>query len=67
MNKQPFIINMDEKDLPNLTEDKTDSYGFVFNKTNEWGNNQNDISSLLAGISEKLDCIINLLNVNGRE
>lgn len=66
LNNEPFIINMDEKDLPNLTEDITESYGFVFNKTNEWGNNHNDISSLLAGINEKLDCIINILSKNGR-
>ena len=67
LNNEPFIIQLDEKDLPNLTEDKTDSCGFVYNKTNIWGNNQKDVSSLLAGISEKLDCIINLLSKNGRE
>ena len=66
MNKQPFIINIDETTLPNLAEDEAENFGIVFDKTNEWLK-ENDIISLLLSINKKMDSILLYLNKNGRE
>lgn len=66
MNKQPFIINVTETDLPNLAEDKSGNFGFTFDKTDEWSKDK-DIISLLSDINEKLNNILLYLNKNGRE
>ena len=66
MNKEPFIINMDESSLPNLAKDGGENYGFVFDKTNEW-DKKDKIVPLLVSINEKLDKILLMITENGRE
>ena len=66
MNKQPFIINVTETDLPNLAEDKSGNFGFTFDKINEWSKDKG-IISLLSSMDEKLANILLYLNKNGRE
>lgn len=65
MQKEPFVIALGNEDLPNLSTDDTGDFGFEFNKTNLWQENNNSQFSLLRDISEKLDIIIELLK-NGK-
>ncbi len=66
MNKEPFIITVNENDMPNLAKDGADSFGFTFDKTSEWNHKQQEIVPLLVSVNEKLDIIIKLLAENGR-
>ena len=59
MNSQPFIIHIDESDLPNLAADEKDSFGYEFDKTNIWHNSNTE--TLLDAINKKLDIIIEYL------
>ena len=67
MNQQPFVIEMDEENFPNLAMDEDGSFGFTYDKTNVWQNKNNDIVQLLTAINQKLDAVIDCLNKNGRE
>lgn len=66
MNKEPFIINMDENSLPNLANDTGEIYGFSYDKTSEW-NNHTELTPLLVSINNKLDTILEYIMKNGRE
>ena len=61
MKTQPFIINMSEKELPNLSTDD-----FEYSKTSIWQETGTDIYSMLATINEKMDVIVQLLKENGK-
>ena len=67
MNSQPFIINLTETELPNLSQDPQDSFGLEFSHTNLWQDDSGDIIKLLNSINEKLDLIAEILTKNGRE
>lgn len=67
MNNQPFVINLTETELPNLSQDAQDSFGLEFSHTNLWQDDSGDIIKLLNSINEKLELITEILIKNGRE
>ena len=67
MNSQPFIINLTETELPNLSQDNRDSFGLEFSHTSLWQDDSGDIIKLLNSINEKLELITEILIKNGRE
>lgn len=66
MNNQPFIISMDENQLPNMATDSDENYTFTFDKVNQW-NEWDGIIRQLISINEKLEKIILHITENGRE
>ncbi len=67
MKKEPFIINITDAQLPNLSTDSNDSFGFEFSHTDVWQDDNGDIIRLLNAINEKLDMIIRYTAKNGRD
>ena len=67
MNKQPFIIDIKDGELPNLSQDSENSYGFVYSKNDIWQEDSFETVKLLNSINEKLDMLISILEKNGRE
>lgn len=63
MQKEPFIINIDNENLPNLVGD---GESFEYSKTNIWQEDMPATLNLMAEIIEKLDMIIQLLKENGK-
>lgn len=66
MNKQPFIINIQDGDLPNLAADESDTFGIEFSHTDIWRDDSLETIKLLNSINEKLDTIIRIIQQNGR-
>ena len=48
MNNQPFIISMDEKQLPNIATDSDENYTFTFDKVNQWNEWDGVIRQLIS-------------------
>ncbi len=67
MNKQPFIINLQDGEMPNLAADGDSSFGFEYTKTGIWQDDSLENIKLLNSINEKLDLIVRILQQNGRE
>ena len=67
MIKQPFIIDIQDGELPNLARDSTDAFGFEYSQTDVWQDDSFETVKLLNAINEKMDIIIRLLQQNGRE
>lgn len=67
MNRQPFIINLQDGDMPNLAADSDGDFGFEYTKTGVWQDDSLENIKLLNSINEKLDIIVGLLQKNGRE
>ena len=66
MNKQPFIIDIKDGELPNLSQDSENSYGFEYSKIDIWQEDSFETVKLLNSINEKLDMLISILEKNGR-
>ena len=67
MIKQPFVIDIQDGELPNLARDSQDSFGIEFSKTDIWQDDSLETVKLLNSINEKMDMIIRILQQNGRE
>lgn len=67
MNKQPFIINIQDGELPNLAAEGSDGFGVQFSHTDLWQDDNLETIKLLNSINEKLDTIIRIIQQNGRE
>ena len=67
MNKEPFIINLGNEDLPNLSQGDSGGYSFEYRQTNIWQDDDIDKLKLLSQINEKLDVIISILKQSGKE
>ncbi len=65
MKKEPFVINLSDKDLPNMATGNGDT-GFEYSQTNIWQEDNLDILKLLNIINEKMDIIIRLLKEKGK-
>ena len=65
MKKDPFVINLSDKDLPNMAT-SNDGSGFEYSQTNIWQEDNLDILKLLNIINEKMDIIIRLLKEKGK-
>ena len=67
MKKEPFIINVTDKQLPNLSTDNNDSFGYEFSHTDVWQDTNEDIIKVLDSINKKMDMIIRYIAKNGRD
>ena len=67
LKKEPFIINVTDKQLPNLSTDNNDSFGYEFSHTDVWQNENGEIIKILGYINEKLDIIIRHIAKSGRD
>ncbi|MBR5520860.1 MAG: hypothetical protein IKU54_02580 [Oscillospiraceae bacterium] len=67
MKKEPFIIALNNEDLPNLSQADKEDFGFEFSQTNLWREDNKDKIRILEQINEKLDFIIRIINKNGKE
>ena len=67
MKKEPFVINIADRSLPNLAQDSPDSFGLQFNQTNLWQDDNLDMLKLLNSVNEKMDMIIRILQKTTKE
>ena len=67
LKKEPFIINVTDKQLPNLSTDNNDSFGYEFSHTDVWQDTNEDIIKVLDSINKKMDMIIRYIAKNGRD
>ena len=67
MHKKPFIISLGNEDLPNLSRNEEDRFGFEYRQTNMWHQESDDILKLLDVINEKLDIIIGFISKSGKD
>ena len=64
MQKEPFIINVDPRQLPNVSRVAEDEFAFEFSQTNTFRQANDDIINILRSVDEKLDFIIRILQKN---
>lgn len=67
MQKEPFIITLENDELPNLAAEAGEDMGFEFSKTKLWQEDNFEILKLLGTVIEKLDLIIRLMQKTGKD
>ncbi len=66
MQKEPFIIMLDNEDLPNLSQSEDGEFSFEYRQTNLWQDDSSHMLKLLADINEKLDIVIRIMKQSGK-